>query len=285
MRKISFILCLIFIFICGCKQETPTIKIGVLPDVDSIPIAVAQANGYLENCEIVPFKSAVDRSAAFRTGSIDLAVSDLITTICEYETLNGIKILTGTCGRYCLVSSSQNKDNQVTLNSVAVSSGTVIEFIGERFQKKLGINWQQPSIPIIPTRLEAVLNGQVDGAILPEPYATIAVNKGCNRLLSYESCDIGVIVANKNAVTKKNDLIEQFLNSYDKAVQDLQYGTADILKAIEILGLPAETDITALPTYKKSALPDSDSVDFVSSYLFDRGDIKTEVDLSDLGYY
>ena len=70
---------------CGSRQaekkELQGLAVGVMPDIDSVPIIIAQEKGYFAEeglkVDIQKFKSAMDRDAALQSGNLDGAVSDL----------------------------------------------------------------------------------------------------------------------------------------------------------------------------------------------------------------
>ena len=82
------LICLLMIISClglaGCSQGQTTteprktekiIRIGVMPDVESIPLIIAEKNGYFEKegvqVKLVHFKSAKDRDSALQGGEHD----------------------------------------------------------------------------------------------------------------------------------------------------------------------------------------------------------------------
>ena len=52
-----------------------TVRIGILPIVDALPFFVAKEKGFFKGLplpvELIPFRSAVERDAAFQTGKLD----------------------------------------------------------------------------------------------------------------------------------------------------------------------------------------------------------------------
>ena len=64
------------------KKELQEVSIGVMPDIDSVPIIIAQEKGYFAEeglkVDIQKFKSAMDRDAALQSGNLDGAISDML---------------------------------------------------------------------------------------------------------------------------------------------------------------------------------------------------------------
>lgn len=81
MKKLLVaMLCMCMMIITGCSsttdtketttQEPETLKIGLMPDIDSIPFIIAQEKGFFKdegvNVELQQFKSAMDRDSALQ---------------------------------------------------------------------------------------------------------------------------------------------------------------------------------------------------------------------------
>ena len=93
--------------LCACAEKKETITIGVLPDVDSAPIIIAQHNGYFEqegaDVKIERFTSAMERDSALQAGAIDGAVSDILAAAFFENGGFNVKITSMTNGSYKLL--------------------------------------------------------------------------------------------------------------------------------------------------------------------------------------
>ena len=112
MKKIIAFLFLPLLFLtAGCgggsKQELGTLKIGLMPDTDSVPFIIAQEKGYFAeeglNVELHSFKSAMDRDSALQSGNLDGAVSDLLAVAFAKDGGFDVKVTSMTDGSYKLV--------------------------------------------------------------------------------------------------------------------------------------------------------------------------------------
>ena len=85
MKKLLvLIICLGLLAVTGCTSDTQqsadnsknasdtTLKIGLMPDIDSIPFIIAEEKGFFKdegvNVELQHFKSAMDRDSALQSG-------------------------------------------------------------------------------------------------------------------------------------------------------------------------------------------------------------------------
>ena len=74
----------LFIFSEACKKgsqggsaDSTTLKIGIMPSVDYLPIAVAQEQGFFKRpIKLVRFSSPMERDAALQTAEVDASVTD-----------------------------------------------------------------------------------------------------------------------------------------------------------------------------------------------------------------
>ena len=98
MKKVLICLIIIFssiIIFAGCTQEKDdyvmenTVNIGVMPDVESIPLIIAEKNGYFEKkgvkVNIEHFKSAKDRDSALQSGVLDGVITDMLAVVFANE--------------------------------------------------------------------------------------------------------------------------------------------------------------------------------------------------------
>jgi NitT/TauT family transport system substrate-binding protein len=74
---------LILLAVSGCAGEKSSkMKIGLLPNVESLPFYVALEKGYLHDegidVELVVFESAVERDSAVQAGEVDGALGDIL---------------------------------------------------------------------------------------------------------------------------------------------------------------------------------------------------------------
>ena len=248
------------------KPKPKVLKIGVMPDLDSIQIAVAVS--FCENVELVLFTDAVSRSAAFRSGAVDLCVSDLLTATAEISSGRPDKILTATSGRYSVISKESDISN---IESIGLSSGTVIEYTADRIFESKTI--QKVYISSISARASAVLNGNVTAAVLPEPYATLSLSKELFIIAEQTEESVGIISCTESAYKKKQRQISDFLKAFDKAADVINNAPeSDAIKqAMNTLSIGEAFVKVKLPIYRPATPPEKAVIDDVCSYLLENG--------------
>lgn len=270
-RNRKFILILIVIMVLvivatcffALKNRPKTLKIGIMPDMDSVQVVVAAK--LCDNVETVLFTDAVSRSSAFRCGAVDLCVSDILTAVCEIGGGRDDCILTVTSGRYSLVSHRQytTLENQ----TVAISQGTVIEYAADRLLKD--IPFRKVPVNSITARISALKSGNVSAAVLPEPYASLSLTPEFYIAAECEEQDIGILSCSGKALTEKRQLIEEFLLSFEKSAEmiNLDPECEAVREAFQDLSLPEAFGNVRLPTYRPPKKPTEKAIIDVCDYL------------------
>ena len=84
MKKLLFAVVAALIFSVSAHAEGNTIRFGILPVIDTLPLQVAVKDGLFTKhgleVELVGFMSALERDTAMQTGQIDGYFGDLIAT-------------------------------------------------------------------------------------------------------------------------------------------------------------------------------------------------------------
>ena len=273
-------LCIFSTIFVGCASSTTeentssnknvTLKIGLMPDIDSIPFIIAEEQGFFKeegvNVELQHFKSAMDRDSALQSGNLDGGVSDMLAAGFAKAGGFDVKITSATNGNYCLIAGTANPAKNITDmkgQNISVSKNTIIEFVLDEMLTQNNMNENDINktvIPQIPTRLEMLQNGQLDGAVLPEPMGSIAVKNGSHFINSANDMKInpGVIVFTTDSIDQKSEAIKAMYRAYNKAIDYLNNTPQDqyMDTVISKVGLPPATkEALTIPKYKKATLP------------------------------
>lgn len=251
------------------KKDMQELTVGLMPDIDSVPLIIAQEKGYFAEeglkVNLQQFKSAMDRDSALQSGNLDGAISDMLAVAFAKSGGFDVKVTSYTDGNYRLVASKDanvEKLQDLAGKDVAVSKNTIIEYITD--QITVSQNMSEDSInkvviPQIPTRLEMLQNGKLAAATLPEPMGSIAIGNGCKLITDSEALGInpGVMMFTAKSVNDKKAELQAFYRAYNKAVKYLnetdpkEYMDLVISKS----GFPESAkDILKLPKYREAGL-------------------------------
>ncbi|MCK8058973.1 MULTISPECIES: ABC transporter substrate-binding protein [unclassified Fusibacter] len=287
MKKIIAVLLCILILAAGCAatttEEKMTLKVGVMPAVDTSPIYLAKDMGYFDelnlDVEIVLFTNAQDRQSALQTGVIDGAMTDLVALATNRSGGFDLKATTLTDGMFVMLAQEGATDKaelKVGLMEISVSNFLVDHWLAETYKlEKVYIN-------AIPARLEAVASGQLDMGFFPEPLGSVGEMKGLKKLVFEPVGGItpDIMAFTQTAIDAKSDALKAFHQAYDKAVEainnDESLARETLVKNIPNISEEVK-DIMTLPTYHKTRLP---SVDYLQGIIdWTNGVVESELNV------
>ncbi|MDO5530788.1 ABC transporter substrate-binding protein [Sutterella sp.] len=174
-------------------------KIAVLPAVDALILYAAESDGLFKaegiDCEIVPFKSALELNAAMRAGRIAGHYSNILTTIAQRA--NGIDSAIAvttwhTSPDYRAFGFAVSPAKAAELTSLDVvrarrgvqtstSSGTITDWVLHRMVETAPVPpecLKSVEVAQIPIRLQMLNAGRLDTALFYEPLLTLIESKG-----------------------------------------------------------------------------------------------------------
>lgn len=178
--------------------EQSTIRVGLMPTVESAPVYVALAKGYFkeEGLTVEPrvITGAPAAAPQIASGRLDLAQTDYATAFSMNEVgLEEFKIVSSlyqaTQGSFAVVVDSRSKIRTVAelkRKKIAVSGRTGLgALMLAAMLKRAGTSWRDVSLTEVPyaNMLVAMAKGQVDAALMAEPFLTFGREKGLTRIV------------------------------------------------------------------------------------------------------
>ncbi|WP_238904371.1 MetQ/NlpA family ABC transporter substrate-binding protein [Clostridium sp. YIM B02506] len=265
---------------CSKTEETKTpekqsLTFGMMGSIDSVPFVIAKEKGLFEKAgvdvTIETFKNSKDRDAAFQAGSLDGVICDEVAISLYQNADFDVKITGITDGDFMLIAGAKSGIKSLSdlkEKSVAISEKTSIEYTLDKILEKNSMNpkdVKKSVVPAIPTRLEMLNNGNVDAALLPEPFSSMAINSGgillgsASNLASYPS----VSAFTQKAIDDKSSEIQAFYKAYNEAVEYINSTSVteyeDLI--IKTVGYPENMKgKIKLPTFRKNTLPKDEEV-------------------------
>jgi NitT/TauT family transport system substrate-binding protein len=254
------------VFANGTKEETKSLKIGLLPAVDIAPILLAEKNGYFKELglavDIQIYTNAQNRQTALQTNEIDGAMTDIVALITNNAAGFGLKGVLSTDGMFPLLVNPNHvddKDIKVGMMEISVSNYLVEQYLGDEY------NYKKVYINAIPTRLEAISTGVIERGLIPEPLASIGELNGLIKVVydGIPSESLDIMAFTDKAISEKATSIELFTKAYSKAIADIQKDPSlarDVLME-NISTLPPQIrDSITLPDYKDTSLPSDEFI-------------------------
>lgn len=307
MKKLLiFMLVLIYaLSLVGCSKEKSspvqesqkTLTIGVMPDVESIPLIIAEKNGYFTKAgvkvKIEHFTSAKDRDSALQSGKLDGVVTDVLAVVFANEGGIDLKMIAKTNGNIELMAGKDSGIDSISDlkgKSVGMSTNTVMEYTTDQMlaaaQIKAG-EIDKIAIPPLPTRLEMLQGGKIDAAILPEPLAGLAVKNGARVLNSTDQLGkkAGAIAFSGQSLQESPQEIKAVFSAYNEAVKYLQKEplSSYVDFIIQAQGFPPTIkDSLKLPQYNLAEAPDTKIVADVVQWMQTKKLIKNNYAYKDL---
>jgi NitT/TauT family transport system substrate-binding protein len=142
------------------------------------------------------------------------------------------------------------------------------------------------AVPRIPMRIQMVLEGQIEGASVPEPLLTAAVAQGAVSVSTTETTgiDVAVLLFTKEALDNRLEQMRAFYRAYYQAALRLNANPGAYRDyVVEKADFPeAVKDIYRFITYRKPLLPDNAQVEQVLDWLKVRGLLDTNLKAADM---
>lgn len=242
-KRIWMALLVLTLMLSSCSQspaQTKTLKIAVLPVLDSLPLYVAQANGYFTDAgvsvELIPVGSAPERDQLMQSGQIDGMLNEVVTTLYYNRETPKIKMV-----RFARVATKVDpvfrilaaKDSGITTVDelkgveIGISEGTIIEYMADRVLQNAGLSSEEikkVAVPKIADRTALLESGELKAAVMPDPLASLLMQKGAvsviddTTLPEVSNSVYSFSVATLEAYPKE---VKAFLAAVEEAVNEL----------------------------------------------------------------
>ncbi len=281
----------------GRAEAADTLRIGILPVVDTLPRIAGQREGLFSQqnlqVELTSFQSALERDAALQAGRLDGYFGDLLNTVLLIRAGQNLRIVATAYHTHprqrmfgIVTSPGTGKltVSQLKGRQVAISRATVIEYLLDRILASEGFGADHVTkleIKKIPVRLQMLLADQVPAALLPEPLLTLAESKGAHAAADDRRLDICETILALDAGRMKADpsLAGRFLTAYRQAVERINR-SPEAYKTLLVertrFPLPIKERFQ-MPMFPDPEPPSARDVDAVQSWLEENGLIDTRL--------
>jgi NitT/TauT family transport system substrate-binding protein len=242
-KRLILLVLVLSLALAGCTRAASsekTLRIAVLPVLDSLPLYVAQANGYFEDegikVELVPVGSAPERDQLMQSGQIDGMLNEVVTTLTYNRDGAKIKIV-----RFARVATADYpvfrilaaKDSGIASVAdlkgveIGVSEGTVIEYMADRVLQNAGLSADEIAkigVPKIADRTALLESGQLKAAVMPDPLASLLMQKGATLVIDDTTLpEVSNSVYSFSVETLKQypQEVKAFLRAVERAVTEI----------------------------------------------------------------
>jgi NitT/TauT family transport system substrate-binding protein len=217
-------------------RELVTLKIAVLPIIDTLPMYVAEAEGLFAkhgvNVEFIPVASAPERDQLLAAGQADGTINETLSVMLfnkdavQMQAVRyALRPVEGYGHFFILASAKSGINNAEGLKGIeiGVSQGTVIEYVTERLLQAEGLTADEIktiAVPKIPDRMALLASGELSAGVLPDPLASLAVSQGAVKVLDdslHPEYGFSVISFRKEVIDAHASAIKAFLAAIEEA--------------------------------------------------------------------
>ena len=248
LKYFLIILCIFgFVWLTSCQPEAPdveepqeqvTLRIAVLPILETLPMYVAEQEGLFENhgvnIEFVPVASAPERDQVISGEGADGMINELISTMFYNQDQIQVQIV-----RYARTATSDEPLFRILASEdsgiyniddlkgaeVGISHGTVIEYLTDRLLQSQGFSTDEINtiaVPKIPDRMALLDSGELQAGMLPEPLSSLAVLNGAQVVLddtSRPEISFSTLSFRKEIIDRHPEAIKGFLTAIEEATE------------------------------------------------------------------
>lgn len=221
------------------------LRLALLPIPDVLPVYVALEKGYFKELgvEVEPLSvgSAVERDQLMQAGKVDGMINEISGAANFNRDKNQVKIISvarAPIGDNPLFRILAAPGSGITTVAdlagvpIGISKNTVIEYISTRLLTAGGLTGEEivyKSVPVLPERLQLLLQGQLKAVTLPDPLGAAAIKAGAIEVVSdirKRDVSASVITFSTDSLTNKTELVKGFMVAWDRASQDLNQDPA-----------------------------------------------------------
>ena len=305
--RILFVIMLGALLVAACgpaatPAETVTLKIAVLPIIDTLPLYVAQQQGFFAKhnveVELVPVASAPERVQLVASGQVDGTINETLSVMLfNKETVQmqavryALRPAEGYGHFFILASGASGITAPEGFKGVeiGVSQGTIIEYVTERLLTAEGLSAGEIvtiPVPKIPDRMALLASGELSAATLPDPLGALAVQSGATIVLddsNHPEYGFSIYSFRKEIIDAHPEAVEGFLAAVDEAItlinsDPTQY--TDILSEANIVPPPL-LEAYKVPPFPKAGVPTREEWEDALSWAQEKGMLDVDVSYED----
>ncbi len=242
MKRLLILFTLLTLLLSACGSAAPaddvTIKLAVIPVIDTLPMFVAEAEElYAKHgvkVELIPVASAPERDQLLQAGQADGTLNELLSVMffnresVQMQAVRYGHMASDGAGHFFVLASGQSgitDVEQLKGVEIGISQGTIIEYLTDRLLEAEGFtsaDIQYLAVPKIPDRMALLGSGELQAAVMPDPLGGLAVQQGATIVLddsSYPLLGASVISFRKEFLDQHPAAVKAFLAAIEDAVE------------------------------------------------------------------
>jgi NitT/TauT family transport system substrate-binding protein len=306
MKKLILIVILMFAFTAAAVAppaiaKSDKISFGVLPVIQALPLFVAKDKGFYEaegiEVELIGFRSGLEKDAAMAARQTQGYFGDMLTSIILGSNQMPMRMVatvfntTGDQRMFAVLAAPGTGKPSLTelaQKGIAGSSNTVIEYVTTQLLEREtpGARLNMVETKNILARIPMLLEGQVAGAVLPEPLVTLVEKKGATVVADDRGLGITptTLLFTNDFIEKNPDTVKAFLRATTKAARLIRKdpeGIRPIMIKYTRVPEPLQQAFP-IPAFKDPAVPSRELTMDTYSWLRAKGILKTELTFDEM---
>lgn len=318
--RILIVIAMVTLFVTACQpaaqpvetEATPefqneaaepvTLKIAVLPIIDTLPLYVAQQQSLFEkhgiSVELIPVASAPERVQLMAAGQVDGTINETLAVMQfnkENVQVQAVRYALRPAegyGHFFILASGQSgitTPDGLKNVEIGVSQGTVIEYVTERLLQSEGLSADEIKtipVPKIPDRMSLLASGELQAGTLPDPLGALAVQSGAVIVMddsAHPEYGFSIYSFRKSVIDANPEAVTNFLLAIDEAIAQInadptQY--TDILSEAKIVPAPL-LEAYKVPPFPAAGVPTEAEWTDALSWAKDKGMLEVDVSYAD----
>jgi NitT/TauT family transport system substrate-binding protein len=302
-QRIVLALFSLLLVLSACAPQTAgTLKIAVLPIIDTLPMYVAQQEGlfakYGVNVEFIPVASAPERDQLLAAGGADGTINETLSVMLFNKENVQMQVVryalrpTDGNGHFFILASAKSGISsleELKGMEIGVSQGTVIEYVTERLLQADGFTSDEIktiAVPKIPDRMALLASGELSAGVMPDPLASLVVSQGGVIVTddsSHPEYGFSVISFRKGVIDANPEAVKGFLAAIEEATELLNADPAkykDVLSEQKLVPPPLMESYKA-PIFPTAGVPTAEEWTDALNWLKEKGILTTDVSYED----
>lgn len=303
-QKVALIFLALALLLSACapQAQAATLKIAVLPIIDTLPMYVAQQEGLFTkhgvNVEFIPVSSAPERDQILAAKQADGTINETLAVMAFNKETVQMQVVryalrpTEGHGHFFIIASGQSGLTSVDgLKGVeiGVSQGTVIEYVTERLLQEANFSADEiktVAVPKIPDRMALLASGELKAGVLPDPLAALVVGQGGVIVADdskYPEYGFSVISFRKDVIEANPEAVKGFLAAIEEATELVNADPAkykNVLSEQKLVPEPLLASYQA-PVFPAAGVPSKAEWNDAMNWLEQKGLLTVDVSYTD----
>lgn len=212
--------------------DSTYIKIGVLPVSESLPFLVAEETGISDSLglklHVAMFDASMDADTAFQNKIVDGVMSDMVKLSVMESRGDSVRAIMGGDIHLSVLTTRQSRiteSKNLKEKIVGITRNSAVDMYADKLLSSVKLEsyeMNKPQINSLPIRYSMLCQNEYDGAILPEPWASMSMKHGCH-LLSSSSDVTGmekmfVLVFSDSVINHRHKDLKKLIQVYNQSV-------------------------------------------------------------------